>query len=83
MEGEAALMTVSVSTEGALTLGQPQQLFEASDLRLPNGVTPTYDVSADGRRFVMIALVEQGEEEALAKIRIVENWYEEFRDWEQ
>ncbi|MDA0206794.1 MAG: hypothetical protein O2795_15765 [Acidobacteria bacterium] len=30
--------------------------------------------------FVTIAPVEQGEEEAPPKIRIVENWYEEFRD---
>jgi Tol biopolymer transport system component len=83
VEGEAALMAVSVSAEGALTLGQPQQLFETSDLRQPNAVTPTYDVSADGRRFVMIAPVVQGEEEAPAKIRIVQNWFEEFRDRQQ
>ncbi len=82
VEGEATLMAVSVSTDGVFTLGQPRQLFESSDLRQPGGVSPTYDVSADGERFVMIAPVE-GDEAAAPKIRVVENWHEEFRDREQ
>ncbi len=81
VEGEAALMAISVSTEGAFTLGQPQHLFESSDLLQPGGSTPTYDVSADGERFVMIAPVE-GEESAPPAIRIVQNWYDEFRERE-
>jgi hypothetical protein len=71
-------MVVSVSTEGVFTLGQPQQLFESSDLGRGPG-SPTYDVSADGQRFVMVARIE-GEEPAPPAIRIVLNWYEEFRD---
>jgi hypothetical protein len=81
VEDRAALMVVSVSTEGVFTLGQPQQLFESSDLGRDGG-TPTYDVSADGQRFVMVALIE-GEEPAPPAIRIVENWHGEFRDLEQ
>ena len=42
-----------------------------------------YDVSADGQRFLTIAPVEKGEEEAPPKIRIVQNWYEEFRNRER
>ncbi len=82
VEGEEALMAVSVSTEGVFTLGQPQQLFESSDLRQPLGVSPTYDVSADGQRFVMVTPVEV-DEAAPPKIRVVQNWYEEFRDRER
>ena len=82
VEGQAVLMAVSVSTEGVFTLGQPQQLFESSDLiELGGGVSPTYDVSADGQRFVTVAPVG-GDEAAPPKIRVVENWYEEFRDRE-
>jgi Tol biopolymer transport system component len=80
VEGGAALMAVSVSTEGAFTLGQPQQLFESSDLRA--GGTPSYDVSADGQRFVMAAMIES-EEPAPPAIRIVENWHDEFLDRER
>ena len=40
----------------------------------------TYDVSADGKQFVIAEPV--GEPSPLA-IRVVLNWYEEFRDREQ
>ena len=80
----ANLMAVSVSTEPTFTLGQPQPLFESADL-ITNGGATTYDVAADGERFVTISPVEDGEEEEEAppSIRIVQNWYEEFRDREQ
>ena len=73
-----ALMAVAVSTEPEFTLGQPQILFRSTDLDAsPQAVT--YDVSAAGQRFVTIAPVQHGGE-APPTIRIVENWYEEFRD---
>ena len=74
------LMAVSVSTEQGFTPGQPQVLFESPDLA-PDGIG-AYDVTADGQRFVMIAPFE-GDGAAPPKIRIVQNWYEEFRDREQ
>ena len=77
-----ALMSVSFSTGQGATLGQPQQLFEAEDLSSGTS-TPTYDVSADGQRFLMIAPVAGDTEAAPPKIRIVQNWQEEFRDREQ
>ncbi len=81
VEGDT-LMAVSVSTESAFTLGQPQQLFEAPALtRTGGGLNGGYDVSADGQRFLTIAPVE-GADSAPPTIRIVENWYEEFRDRE-
>ncbi len=74
------LMAVSVSTQQGFTRGQPQVLFESPDLA-PDGIG-AYDVTADGQRFVMIAPFE-GDGAAPPKIRVVENWYEEFRDREQ
>jgi len=81
VEGDT-LMAVSVSTESAITLGQPQPLFEAPGFAITGGGTGGgYDVSADGERFLTIAPVEaEGEETAPPAIRIVLNWYEEFRD---
>ncbi len=76
------LMAVSVSTEQGFTLGQPQMLFASPDLDLVNG-SRSYDVSADGQRFLTIAPVGDDEEDAAPKIRIVQNWYEEFRDRER
>ncbi len=79
---DATLMAVSVSTERGFTLGQPQRLFESDDLiARQNPTVPEYDVSSDGQRFIMVTPV-QDEEAEPAQIRIVENWYEEFRDRE-
>ena len=79
----SALMAVSVSTGQGVTLGQPQQLFESPELAF-GALTTSYDVSADGQRFIMVAPVEDDDEDAAPpKIRIVENWYEEFRDRER
>ncbi len=77
------LMSVSVSTEQGFTLGQPQMLFESD--ALTSNFSTTYDVSADGQRFVMTMTVGDGDDGEMAppSIRIVQNWYEEFRDREQ
>ena len=70
------LIAVSASTDEGFTVGQPQALFEDS------GFTLGYDVSADGQRFLAVAPVESAD--ALPpEIRVVQNWYEEFRDREQ
>ncbi len=76
-----ALMSVSVSTAQGVTFGQPQQLFESSGLLSGLGAA-NYDVSADDQWFLTIAPVE-GADTAPLKIRVVQNWYEEFRDREQ
>ncbi len=80
------LMAVSVSSEQGFTLGQPQALFEATELtsQLAGGLP--YDVSADGQRFVTVAPFQgdqDDEEAAPPTIRVVQNWYEEFREREQ
>ena len=74
------LMAVAVSTEREFAQGQPQRLFESADL-LTGSAAMTYDVSADGQRFLTITPVGDANGEAPPpKIRIVQNWYEEFRD---
>jgi Tol biopolymer transport system component len=83
------LMNVSVSTGQGVTLGQPRSLFASDDLRFANS-HPGYDVSADGQRFVTVAWfdeIQPGASEPTEpeppKIRIVQNWYEEFRERDQ
>ena len=82
VEGEA-LMAVPVSTAQGVILGQPQKLFESADLR-SRYPTPTYEVSDDGQKFLTITPVEKDQRGRTepSKIRVVENWYEEFRDRE-
>ena len=76
----SALMEVSVSSSQGVTLGQPQRLFESMDL-VAGINTVSYDVPADSQRFLMVSSVsDHGEDAEPPKIRIVQNWYEEFRD---
>ncbi len=72
------LVAASVRTRPDFSVEGITRLFEAA--HLPVGDSHSYDVSADGQRFVLPAPVEGGEP---AKIRVVQNWYEEFRDGER
>ena len=72
------LMAVDIETGPAFVTGPPQKLFTGPYL------TPfdsrTYDVSPDGRRFVMIKTAETADQVAPApRIVIVQNWFEELK----
>ena len=74
------LVAVPVITSPDLTFGEPEELFESPGLAyVGNNVIP-YDVYPDGERFVHWEPVEDMQR---ASIRIVQNWYEEFREREQ
>jgi Tol biopolymer transport system component len=78
----STLMVVPVSTAPSFTRGQPQRLFESPDMvHVAGAQRVAYDIFPDGQRFVTVAPVE--EEGATPKIRVVENWYEEFRGRQQ
>ena len=80
VENRNTMLAVPVSTGQGLTLGQPQRLFQSADLIFRNLTWPQYDVSGDGQRFLTSTPV-QGD--TPPTIRIVQNWYEEFRDRER
>jgi Tol biopolymer transport system component len=65
------LMTVSVDWGTALKVGNPVRLFEKPALGLLQ-----FDVSADGRRFVVL---EKPAGETPLAVHIVQDWFEEFR----
>ena len=68
------IMAVPASTRPTFSSGTPAALFTKRNLGAFN---PQYDVSPDGKRF----LVTDGvvDEKPLA-IHVVHNWFEEFRD---
>ncbi len=78
---ESTLMGVVVATEQGFVLGQRQRLFESEDLRAAAFSGPQYDVSADGQRFLTTTPAED-ENAPPPSIRVVQNWYGEFRDRE-
>ena len=82
VQGET-LMAVSVSTDGEFSAGSPEPLFNHPGLRRALG-QPRYDVSLDGRRFILPEPVGFEEGKTIpSTIHVVQNWYEEFRDREQ
>ena len=74
VEGET-LLSVSISLQPSFSMGRRRKLFSTPELALTTG-PQRYDVSADGKRFVTLETVEPASNE----LRIVQNWYEEFRD---
>ena len=80
-EGET-LVAVSVSSGSSFSVGSATRLFEHPGLR-PGNNYPPYDVSADGQRFILAEPVGEGAEAPEPSIRVVMNWFEEFRDREQ
>ena len=69
------LIAVSVNTKPAFLVGPAERLFSDPDLRFP-AAQQTYDVAADGQRFVMGKNLGDPQ----YTIHVVQNWFEEFRD---
>ncbi|MDA2925240.1 hypothetical protein MYX65_11435 [Acidobacteria bacterium AH-259-L09] len=69
------LVAVSVTTTPTFSVGATKPLFEAKGIFDLRG--HQYDVSADGQRFVMVERLEQA---SSSVIRVVQNWFEEFRE---
>jgi hypothetical protein len=71
------LLSVSIRTEPELEVGAERVLLEG--LRMPApiwiGDGPSYDVSPDGERFVMVLETETPE---TMKVVVVLNWLEEL-----
>ena len=74
------LMAVSVKTKPSLSIGQPKKLFARSLAHAdrPEGLFDSYDVSADGQRFVLLQTVE--EKPATQKLTVIQNWFAQFKD---
>ena len=68
------VMSVTTRTEGGLTLGQPKLLFESNSYVASEW---SYDVAADGERFVMIDTSESAKPPT--ELVIVQNWAEELK----
>jgi Tol biopolymer transport system component len=71
------MMAVGITTQPNFALGNPQLLFER-----PYGLATVpisnYDVSPDGRRFLMLKPTEQ-KAAASTQINVVLNWFEELK----
>jgi len=71
------LMSVSIRTTPEFLAGVPQTIFESIDLNIPWG--RSYDVSADGRRFLISLTKEQRTSLAPAQMIFVQHWLDELK----
>jgi serine/threonine protein kinase/Tol biopolymer transport system component len=69
------VITVTVETASNFRAGNPTQLFPGPYFSGLAG--RTYDISADGQRFLMIKTV--GQVASTSRIIVVENWFEELK----
>ena len=68
------MLAAPVKTAGGFTVGKPVVLFEGDYESMPN--TVNYDVTADGRRFVM---VQRDPGAPRIEAQVVLNWFEELK----
>jgi len=75
------MMAVDIQTTPALRAGAPQSLFEGHYFEgrtLAGDYRASYDVSPDGKRFLMLKPVA-GQNAGSGQLHIVVNWFEELR----
>ena len=72
------MMAVDIESREVFRAGTPKLLFEGRYLGGPVGLQPGigYDVSPDGKRFLMI---RADSEPNAAQLQVVENWFDELR----
>jgi hypothetical protein len=71
------MMAVDVVSYPTFTASRPRLLFEGHFLPTP-ATSPNFDVSRDGRRFLMVEAAEP-EEQSPTQINVVFNWFEELK----
>jgi hypothetical protein len=80
---DGALMSVRVEPGAIWTASTPTKLFDGRQYYTGGGATNiprTYDVSPDGKRFLMIKPSGTPEQaQAVPSIVVVENWQEELK----
>jgi hypothetical protein len=70
-------MVVDVQTGASLRVGTPRVLFESEEFLLETGGVggnASYDVSPDGKRFLMLVGTP-----VPTDVRVVLNWFEELK----
>ena len=71
-----SVMAVTVRTDPKLELGAPLKLFDGS-FRTQSGTGPSFEPSADGRRFALIKQLKNPNRSV--ELIVVQNWFSELR----
>jgi hypothetical protein len=78
LDGEGALVTVSIQTQPTFSAGRPTKLFDAPYFAVTG--TRRYDVTADGQRFLFIKNnADRSALSATPSLVVIQNWKEELK----
>jgi serine/threonine-protein kinase len=77
-----SIMAVEVEADPTFSAGKPTILFQGEYMYAGNPSLNPWDISLDGKRFLMVKQAEAAttEEESRPKINIILNWFEELKD---
>jgi serine/threonine-protein kinase len=72
------MMAVSIKTSPVFSSGPPRELFDVSQMYFPNNPVTNYDVTPDGKRFVMIRNTKSSTR--TSSFNYVQNWMKELEE---
>ena len=75
----STVLSVAIETEGAPTLGNPEELFPAPNFVRQHQLFATYDVAPDSERFLMLKEAEPVDLTLVTDLILIENWFEELK----
>ena len=70
------MMVVDIKTTPSFTAAQPRLLFDGK-YETALASRPNFDITSDGKRFLMLQAVDHGQ--SSAEIKIVSNWFDEIK----
>jgi Tol biopolymer transport system component len=70
------MMAVSINTSQVFSAGAPRELFDVSQMWLPNNPVTNFDITPDGKRFIMLQSTKGSSRST--SFNYVQNWVKEL-----
>ncbi|MFQ5626698.1 MAG: hypothetical protein ACE5FM_08615, partial [Methyloligellaceae bacterium] len=74
----AKMMAVNITTDPFFSSGKPRELFDVSQMSFPNTPIANYDISPDGKRFIMVRNTRENTQTKV--LNVILNWTEDLQD---
>jgi serine/threonine-protein kinase len=76
ISSQGKMTATPVRTSPAFSLGHTRDLFDVTQMVLPNNPTPNFDISPDGKRFIMVR--NTGYNSSTTAFNVILNWGKEL-----
>jgi serine/threonine protein kinase len=75
------MMSVSIKTSEVFSAGQPRELFDVSQMWFPNNPVTNFDITPDGKRFIMVQSTKSNAR--TTSFDYVQNWVKDLEKLER